>query len=743
MFDVIIIGGGLGGLTAGARLAKEGKKVLLLEQHFIIGGCATAFKRKEYVMDVGLHEMDGLNQDDHLKNELFSILKLKERIDLVSIPELYEVVLPSGEKLRIPHGEKNLREFLKARYPDEVREIDTFLRTIKQVQKEFGRIPPEGIKRTLSYPFMPLFIPNSVYTSSITVGDWMDRHISNEELKLVLTANLGYYSDNPYTMNMNYFAAASAGYFLGGAWYIKGSGQKLSNELGKIIEENGGQVLTNKKVTEILVNNTQVVGVGFEDTFNNYGKTTVYADSVISNIAPEITANMLPEQFSNKLKKKTKEFKPATSLITIYLGFKKSNLKEYGVESYSTFIQGRKVEQLTDLPGSYADSFDSENKGFVFVDYGQIDSKLAPKGQTFACICTTDQLSNWEYLSPEEYKKEKKRVGKELLKRLESHYPNILESLDYMEVGTAKTIQNYIKTPNGTPYGYDQTIKQGAMKRPHLKSPVKGLYFAGAWTFPGGGFTGAIASGSFTAKKVLNTAVFTTKTSENLPDERIVKLVDKKEVAKNTIELTVEKPRDFHFAPGKYVELKINNPRYTDLDVPHRALSIASHPDEEYLKFTMKYSDSSYKKSIREMNIGETFTIFGPMGDFNLKNIQKDITFLIAGVGITPIIPMLKELQKQKYEKKVTIIYTNSYKEDIAYEKELSQDFGFDVNLKLVITRELGGERINLGTLRNNIKDLPNNDYYIVGGRAFGDSMECLLNELNIGLSNIYADSFY
>ncbi|ECB9822862.1 hypothetical protein FL865_15415, partial [Listeria monocytogenes] len=113
------------------------------------------------------------------------------------------------------------------------------------------------------------------------------------------------------------------------------------------------------------------------------------------------------------------------------------------------------------------------------------------------------------------------------------------------------------------------------------------------------------------------------------------------------------------------------------------------------------------------------------------------------GVGITPIIPMLKELQKQKYEKKVTIIYTNSYKEDIAYEKELSQDFGFDVNLKLVITRELGGERINLGTLRNNIKDLPNNDYYIVGGRAFGDSMECLLNELNIGLSNIYADSFY
>ncbi|MFD1902881.1 phytoene desaturase family protein [Enterococcus termitis] len=272
----------------------------------MVGGCATAFKRKEYVMDVGLHEMDGLNQDDTLKNELFSVLNLKERIDLVSIPELYEVILPNGEKLNVPHGEMQLKNFLVSRYPEDVAGIDLFVKTIKQVQKEFGRIPTEGIKRTLSFPIMPLFIPYSVSTSSITVGDWMDRHITNEELKLVLTANLGYYSNDPYTMNMNYFAAASAGYFLGGAWYIKGSGQKLSDELGKIIEENGGQILTNKRVNKILVNNTQVFGVEFEDTFNNYGKTRVYADAVISNVAPEITANMLPRPLSNKLTIKTK-----------------------------------------------------------------------------------------------------------------------------------------------------------------------------------------------------------------------------------------------------------------------------------------------------------------------------------------------------------------------------------------------------------------------------------------------------
>jgi all-trans-retinol 13,14-reductase len=60
-YDVIIIGGGLGGLTAGAKLAKEGKKVLLIEQHYIPGGCATTFKRKDYIMEVGLHELDGFD----------------------------------------------------------------------------------------------------------------------------------------------------------------------------------------------------------------------------------------------------------------------------------------------------------------------------------------------------------------------------------------------------------------------------------------------------------------------------------------------------------------------------------------------------------------------------------------------------------------------------------------------------------------------------------------------------------
>ena len=75
-YDVIIIGGGLGGLTAGAVLSKKGKKVLLIEQHFMVGGAATIFKRKDINIEVGLHEMDFGEYGYDVKRDLFDFLKL-------------------------------------------------------------------------------------------------------------------------------------------------------------------------------------------------------------------------------------------------------------------------------------------------------------------------------------------------------------------------------------------------------------------------------------------------------------------------------------------------------------------------------------------------------------------------------------------------------------------------------------------------------------------------------------------
>ena len=109
--DVIIIGAGLGGLTAGAKLAKEGWRVLVLEQHDRPGGCATTFRRGDYTMEVGLHEMDGLHPGD-MKNRIFDDLGVSSQVEFLPVPEFYRF-LNDRLDLVVPHDPEAARGILK------------------------------------------------------------------------------------------------------------------------------------------------------------------------------------------------------------------------------------------------------------------------------------------------------------------------------------------------------------------------------------------------------------------------------------------------------------------------------------------------------------------------------------------------------------------------------------------------------------------------------------------------------
>ena len=115
-------------------------------------------------------------------------------------------------------------------------------------------------------------------------------------------------------------------------------------------------------------------------------------------------------------------------------------------------------------------------------------------------------------------------------------------------------------------------------------------------------------------------------------------LIERNNVAENTIELIFTKPSDYDFKIGQY----------TFLDVAHegenkiaRALSIASHPDENILRFVMRTSDSDFKTRCLEMKKGDRATVTKATGSFGFKFSDKEIVFLISGIGIATIIPML------------------------------------------------------------------------------------------------------
>ncbi len=475
-YDIIIIGAGLGGLTAGAKLAKEGKKVLLIEQHDIPGGCATTFKRKDFVFEVGLHEMDGLDTRD-MKTKIFRDLSVFDNVEFLKVPEFYHFV-NEHFKITIPHEPEKAIAVLVENFPDEEIGIKAYFDQVLNAKKK---------------------AKESAEKEEISVGKFLDSIISNEDLKLVLLGNLGYFHDDPYSLSLNYYSVAQGSYYNGGGNFIKGGSQKLSDYLAGYISQNDGEVILKHMVTEIITENNRAVGVKYTANRNNTSEiNSAFADEIIANAAIPNVANMLlSEDTGKELQENISKYETGASLLTIYLGFKKP-IKDIGNKYYSTFVYDNSVKTQANIKANNKGDF--KNRSFTFVDYSQVDSALTSKEKSVGVICCIDYYSDWNKLNKEEYKTKKEEVAEIYIEKLEKLIPGIKDQIEYYEVGTSKTVARYTLNPEGAVYGFAQTPERVRFDK--IQS-IDNLHFASAWTKIGGGFSGAIFSGYLCAFDIL------------------------------------------------------------------------------------------------------------------------------------------------------------------------------------------------------------------------------------------------
>ena len=609
-YNTIVIGGGLAGLTAGATLSKFGKKVLLLEQHHKPGGCATTFKRGDFIIEVGLHEMSGLVENGNLRR-VFKMLEADKQVQFLQVPEFYGVVSDNKDFV-FPHGFQKAEKALIDKYPEEEKGIKKFLKLIAGVRKEAHSLPRKPLVRKLVYPLMPLLYPNLVEATRHTVGSWLDKHIKNENTKLDLVAHIAYWGDDPYKLSMFYFGLPFAGFIENGGHFIKGGSQQLSNHLASYIEQQGGTVLLGKKALKIIAENGKATGVTFRDSFNDSGQPiTVSCDNVVANCAIPLVADLLDEPFTSSLKQKISPHPHSTSLLCIYFGFKQK-VDAFGVKYYSNFIQGDDVKNLKDVhPNQLGDW---SKRSFIFVDYEKVDAGLAPPEKAAGVICTVAYLKNWEGLSEADYKAKKEEVAQILIQRLDEKFPGIRESIEYYEVSTPKTIKRYTSNPGGAVYGFAQTKDLTASKRFRNNFLIPNLYFASAWAFPGGGFEGSIMAGFLAALQMNKDNIWSACDADKYADERIVKFVKRVEIDEKTLELSFEKPSGFQHQKGQYAILNLMNPKVIELDLPYRWLPVVSNPEEDRLKFHVEMNGSSFSKSCQRIDVGDKALIFGPKG---------------------------------------------------------------------------------------------------------------------------------
>ena len=608
-YNTIIIGGGLAGLTAGATLSKFGKKVLLLEQHHKPGGCATTFKRGDFIIEVGLHEMSGIVENGTIP-QIFEMLKLNQKIELLKVPEFYAAFSDRG-KFVFPHGYDAATKALIDKYPEDAKGIKRFMKVLAGIRKEGTNQPRSSLVRRLIYPLMPLLYPNLVEASKHTVGSWLDKYITNENLKIDLVAHIAYWGDDPYTLSMFYYGLPFSGFIENGGHFIKGGSQELSNQLAAYIEKHGGTVLLGKKVEKIITKNGEATGVSFRDSFDDSKESiTISCDNVVANCAIPVVPDLLDEPYAGMLKERIGDKVNSCSLMCIYLGFS-TDVQKFGVKHYSNVLEGEDVKSLKDVKPNHQG--DWEKRRFIFVDYSKVDAQLAPPDKSEGVICTVDYVQDWEDLSEADYKTKKEEVAQILLERLDKQFPGIRDSIEYYEVSTPKTIQRYTSNPTGSVYGYAQIKGQIGDKRFRNNFLIPNLYFASAWAFPGGGFEGSIMGGFLAALQMNKDKIWSECDEEKYVDQRVVPLLERKKIDDKTLELSFEKPSGFQHQQGQYAILNLISPKVTELDLPYRWLPVVSAPEEETIQFHIELDDSSFSKSCNLLNKDDRALVFGPI----------------------------------------------------------------------------------------------------------------------------------
>ncbi|MGE5893001.1 MAG: phytoene desaturase family protein [bacterium] len=510
-YDAIVVGSGLGGLTAGALCAREGMRVLVLERHGKFGGCATTFKRNGMTFEVGLHGLDGLDRAD-AKRSLFEGLGIFDAIEFTPIQTLYgvrhrilheEFVMPVGFDAavaaacaRFPHRQKAIQKYFR------------FLRNVRDAVYFYGSNSKSSswwLRNVFRIPkYLWLLFGNEQKTLSSFLHDLFG---DDEAVKIALWANVGYFSENPATVSTIYSAVGQASYIIGGAYYIKSGSQTLSDYLISLIRKAGGDAYTHRVVTRILMENGRAVGVEHgearpieERGWKSEGQGAAeqaFAPIVFGNASPHALKTMLPEEYQELFFTPYKGRPTSISLWNVYLILDRKP-SAFGVTQYSTFLYPSWLRRLNEFSRSSVlmeSNPGSDMPGFVFVDYSMIDSGLSIPDRHYAVLCGVDQIENWSRLDEQTYKDRKARWMDALIATIDRAFPGISRSIVYKEMSTAWTIQRHIHTPGGAVYGFTQEPEHSGRYRPGAKTAIQGLWLASVFAKPGGGFTGAMLAG--------------------------------------------------------------------------------------------------------------------------------------------------------------------------------------------------------------------------------------------------------
>ncbi len=506
--DVAVVGAGLGGLTAGALLARRGLRVAVFDGHYVAGGCGTMFSRgsgqRRFVFDIGLHYVGDCGPAGRIPT-LLRAAGAGEVAFTPMDPEGYDTIMLPGLTFRVPAGRERYRARLIEAFPSERRGIDRYVRLLDEVDRleatmQRAKQSPLGLLKTVL-----LHGRLAAQYQGATIGDFLDTCTKNPDLRAVMLGQSGDYGVRPSRASAMLHCGLANHYFKG-AYYPRGGGQALADALSRSIERHGGGVFLRRRVERIAVEGGRATGVRVRELRGE--AHPVRARVVLSNADLRRTYDELVglEHLPPELRAGVSRYEMAGAIFMTCLGVK-GDLRDVGMRATNYWeFDSNDPEAI----------YDAAERGDVTPRCSYITSASlkdpgtpghAPEGHMSLGVMTLapGEARHWGvgaeaarstgYRHDAAYAERKRRVEDALVERLERRFPGVASRIVLRESATPVTHARYTEAYGGSAYGLAATPEQFMKNRPGYRSPVAGLYLCGASTRAGHGVVGAMSSG--------------------------------------------------------------------------------------------------------------------------------------------------------------------------------------------------------------------------------------------------------
>jgi all-trans-retinol 13,14-reductase len=504
-WDAIVVGSGIGGLAAASLLARHGgKRVLILERHYTLGGYTHTFRRPGYEWDVGVHYIGGVQPGAMLRRVFDAVGD--GTLAWADMGPVYDRLLIGGDAYDLPKGEENLRAALKGWFPGEAAAIDAYFALVHQAVRGLPRFQTEKalpgpvaavVGGLLRRPFLRL--------AGRTTREVLESLTPNQRLIAVLTAQYGDYGLPPAESSFGIHALVTSHYFEGG-YYPVGGAARIAESIVPVIAAAGGRAVVGAEVGEVVLEGGRAAGVRMARDGRVLHAPVVVSDAGVVNTFARLVPGRVAARagFPERLGR----LRPSAAHVCLYvgldrtardLGLPRANLWVHPSERYEESLAAAATDPEAPLPLVYVSfpsakdpDFERRHPGRATIDV----FTLAPY----------ERFAAWEAAPWKKrglaYEAVKARLAERLLETLYAHVPQARGAVDVWELSTPLTTRHFGNYARGELYGVDHTPVRFRQRFLRPRTAIPGLWLTGQ-DVATCGVAGALMGGVTSASAIL------------------------------------------------------------------------------------------------------------------------------------------------------------------------------------------------------------------------------------------------